>query len=283
MYVHQKISENLQRRLYKDHTIVIPVQESPEYVNKTVKFAPYLDGCSRRMKLSTSQLVVEVSQTQPTFLDDGAGRKTIDFWDREEGGGAFARKMVSDLLDMKSQLPNVKSIKFIFWCNDFMPNCQHWVNEVLLLQKQWNNMPVKIQLHTFDYEDPDAGDGGYNQVQMWQMRMEEDDDMVGLTGVDFLAIDFKEDAVMRENWVGRELDPKAWSDEDFLDIDYDDVYEAVRRGEIYCPPLYVSMKADTSSVLEEYVPRGTGGTQRGAGLVESSRRGTKRVAGDLSD
>ncbi|KAF5007733.1 hypothetical protein FDECE_5981 [Fusarium decemcellulare] len=240
LYVHPTISNDLLPRLYKNHAIVIPIQEPCDYTHGKPWLVHHLEASSRMMKQRSDKLIVEASQTKPCYSigSDGKREKHNSFWDDEDGGGEFAKKLIQDLLSMNPQLSNVSRIEFFFWCGDWYVWQQHWEEGLKQLREEWDRpITVYVQLNLFGFEDPECGDMGSNFVQCWHDQAEYDEEFS--SWLDFAAIDLDYAEHQAGKFEGRNFDPTAWEDPYFLDREEEEQENALHCGVTECRPLFV--------------------------------------------
>ncbi|KAJ4263438.1 hypothetical protein NW762_006257 [Fusarium torreyae] len=236
LYVDETITKELQHRLYANHAMVIPIQEPSRYAIGDWTFAPQVTECSRMMKQRSKILTIEMCQTTPSHyanppLDkDGKPKEAHGFWERN-GGDTFAKKVVGELLDFKSELPAVKTIKIVFWDGNWFAYNRHWKEPLKQLQKEWPEILLDVEYNLFDYDDPDAGDGGSNMIQVWNNWRKKS------CGTSFAANNFHE--VRKRKFEGYRINIEAWEDERFSYFDYIQVNRALRCFNVDVRPIFV--------------------------------------------
>ncbi|KAF7554447.1 hypothetical protein G7Z17_g2911 [Cylindrodendrum hubeiense] len=240
LYVHESITEDLQPRLYRDHTIVLPLQEPSEFVKGEDTVAHHLEKVSRMMKNRATTIIIEAAQTGRVYETDeentsgGEPEEDYDFWHEEQGGVRFAKKITQELLSMKAQLPSATRVKLIFWFGKWVTYSQHWKSQLAWLKKQWDELEVEIQLNLFDFDDPDAGDGGSNWIQCWKEEYKD------TPYIDFSAIDLSYNDHQSGQYTGMEFDPAGWEDPYVNTMSTEEKNEILHSGaRVECRPLFV--------------------------------------------
>ncbi|CAH0003378.1 unnamed protein product [Clonostachys byssicola] len=169
LYVHPRITEDLQHRLYGNHALVIPIQEPRKYIKGDQQLDLPVSKLSQRRRGSATSIIFEISQTEQVYLYTPDGKQDIDhdFWDDDRKGNALAKLLTGEALRLKSDLPNVGMVSFVFWYGEMSVYVNDWKRELAGLQDQWEDLYITVELNLFEYEDPEAGDGGYNFIQGW--------------------------------------------------------------------------------------------------------------------
>ncbi|KAF4967690.1 hypothetical protein FSARC_4750 [Fusarium sarcochroum] len=238
LYVDETISRELQPRLYKNHAMVIPLQEPSRYTIGNWKFTPHVTECSRMMKQRSKTLTIEMCQTTKSLYadssldEDGEPKEPYEFWEGD-GGDAFAKRLIGELLDLKSELPSIGTIKFVFWDGSWFAYDHHWEEPLKKLQKEWPEIFLDVEYNLFDYSDPDAGDGGSNDIQQWhewEQRTEH---------AWFAANNFKEVNHRKGDFKGHQIDIEAWDDEDFIYLNSREREDALRYFDVEVRPMFV--------------------------------------------
>lgn len=237
MYVHPTITNELYPLLYKDHALVLPIQEPARYCKEGKRLTPSIDKISRMRRLCTEKIIVEISQTERVFSADeeeeesGPDDEPRRVWDSEDD--EFARKLVDELVEMKDQFPSVETIQFIFWFGIWEASAEDWRDPLVDLQEAWGGVHIEIQLNIFDYVDENGGDGGRNWIQSWDREYEETGEVM------FKAVDLNYREHQQGHYEGRVFDPRGWELEDFMVMDDDRKDFCLHKWNQTCRPLYV--------------------------------------------
>ncbi|KAF4345623.1 hypothetical protein FBEOM_420 [Fusarium beomiforme] len=216
LYVHNLISKDLQPRLYRYHAIAIPIQEPSTYATGSWSIVPRM-ACSKMMKQCSKTLIIEMSQTTISYFPDSKLEEDGDedpvedteFWSttsRRRGGEMLARKLINDILALKSKLPAVTTLKLVFWFGYWEAYVDDWEEHLKKVKDKWPGLFLQIQFNLFDYSDPDAGDGGSNFIESWYEWSLETD------GVRFEANNFKWKRHRKGDFRGRNIDVSIWKD-----------------------------------------------------------------------
>ncbi|KAM0549871.1 hypothetical protein ACHAPJ_009118 [Fusarium lateritium] len=236
LYVDQTITKELQPRLYSNHVMVIPIQEPSQYAIGDSTFVPQVTECSRMMKERSRTLTIEMCQTIPSHYadspldEDGKPKEAHSFWEGK-GGDTFAKKVVRELLDLLSELPEVKTIKLVFWDGNWFAYKSHWEEPLEQLKQEWPEILLDVEYNLFEYDDPDAGDGGSNMIQVWNDWGKE------TPGTWFAANNFQE--VRKGKFEGYQINIEAWEDEDFCYLDFAEREDALRSFDVDVRPMFV--------------------------------------------
>ncbi|EEU45293.1 uncharacterized protein NECHADRAFT_28652, partial [Fusarium vanettenii 77-13-4] len=152
LYVHWMITEELQNRLYKNHAIVIPFQEPSEYVISNRTFAQHINKTTRRMKMHTDKIIVEMVQTKEARYPDntldrnGIRKNDGDFWIDVEAGGDFPTRVVHELLWMRQHLPAVRTVKFVLWEGEWSMYSRAWTEPLQRLLDNWGELHIEVEI-----------------------------------------------------------------------------------------------------------------------------------------
>ncbi|KAI8669673.1 hypothetical protein NCS57_00783200 [Fusarium keratoplasticum] len=253
LYVHWMITEELQNRLYKNHAIVIPFQEPSEYVISNRTFAQHINKTTRRMKMHTDKIIVEIVQTKEArYPDNSFDRNGIrkyygNFWRDHEAGADFPRRVVHELLWMKQHLPAVRTVKFVLWEGQWSMYPTAWMEPLQRLLDNWSELHIEVEINLFDYEDPDAFDGGMNFIQVWYHHCEP------IERISFSANDFHWDDHEFGDYWGYRIEPRCFEDEYWEEMDpaernaileAGDAGDLVYLGEVECRPLLLRTYMD---------------------------------------
>ncbi|KAH8601164.1 hypothetical protein B0O99DRAFT_589237 [Bisporella sp. PMI_857] len=121
LYIHQSITNDLQSRIYKNQTIVLPFQE-PSQCLKSRGIA----GCGSWQSLADIKesrreyhRVTEKGEDQIEDPEDYA------FWD-DDSRGDLTDKLEREFLAIKRAMPALKQVKFILWCGLWTPYEGDW-------------------------------------------------------------------------------------------------------------------------------------------------------------
>ncbi|KAF5561858.1 hypothetical protein FPHYL_5989 [Fusarium phyllophilum] len=241
LYVHEIISDDIQPRLYQNHAIVVPLQEPSTYATGEWSIVPRI-ACSEMMKQRSNTLIIEMSQTTISYYPDSDLEEDYDedpvedesFWDiLSQGAKTFPQKLINDILALKSSLPALKTIKFVFWFGNWTAYCDSWEKHLEKLRATWPGPLLKIELNMFEYEDHDAGDGGSNWIEGWYYWA------IERKRIWFQANNLKWKDHARGDFRGRRINVRLWQDEEFLDGDLDDRERALHRKRCEVKPLFV--------------------------------------------
>uniref|UniRef100_A0A8H7N3M8 Uncharacterized protein n=1 Tax=Bionectria ochroleuca TaxID=29856 RepID=A0A8H7N3M8_BIOOC len=219
LYVHPRITEDLQHRLYGNHALVIPIQEPSKYIKGDQQLILPVSKLSQRRKSSATSIIFEISQTEQVYRYTPDGKQVVDygFWDgRSETSNALAKLLTGAALHLKSDLPNVVMVCFVFWYGEMSVYVDNWKRELAALQDQWEGLYITVELNLFEYEDPEAGDGGYNFIQGWDKHFKAE-----VIRGSFLANNLTLMEHEDGRYEGRLFDPTGWDDPD----SEDDMYE----------------------------------------------------------
>ncbi|KAM0417234.1 hypothetical protein ACHAPT_012745 [Fusarium lateritium] len=248
LYVHQMITDELQHLLYKNHAIVVPFQEPSEYINNNSTFAQHLDKVTRRMKLQTDTIIIEIVQTEKARYPDNAldGIKNSDsyFWFDSEAGAGFPRRVVRELLSMKDQLPAVRTIKFVLWEGEWYMKPRPWSETLGKLLFHWEEVNIDVEINLFDYvemnilNDDDLDDEGMNLIQEWH------DDCEQIDRISFAANDFHYDDHEFGDYWGYRFDPAGFDHDEFYQMYPEERDEILYTGPVECRPLFVKTYMD---------------------------------------
>ncbi|KAF4984495.1 hypothetical protein FZEAL_343 [Fusarium zealandicum] len=109
-----------------------------------------------------------------------------------------------------------------------------------------SNIPslwLNIQFNLFDYHDPDAGDGGFNWIQGWDIFADRTQKWRTTLQVRFSAMDLRWKDHISGHYEGREFEPKGWSNP-YVNTMYgweqDDVLYKYGSLTETCKPLFVT-------------------------------------------
>ncbi|KAH6960411.1 hypothetical protein DER45DRAFT_158118 [Fusarium avenaceum] len=239
LFVDKGISDDLQPRLYENHTMVIPIQEPCQYIIKNSTFAPQVAKCSRMMKERSKTIVIEMAQTDMSHhanaeLDeDGNPEIAYEFW--ESQGSVFAEKLIDDLLALKPELPGFKTVKLVFWFANWIAYSNEWSDALERLTKEWPEIFLEIELNLFEYVDQDAGDGGSNWVEGWNEWADREE-------VTFQAMNFEWNSRSDGSFDGRMIDVAAWQDEDFIYMNMRERDMDLHWGSFKVSPMFLTIK-----------------------------------------
>ncbi|KAM0434896.1 hypothetical protein ACHAQK_008591 [Fusarium lateritium] len=240
LYVDKSISDDLEPYLYKNHTMVIPVQEPCQYILGNSKLSPQVAKCSRMMKERSKTIVIEMAQTVPSYHadfevdEDGNPEPVEEYW--ESQGSVFAEKLIDDILALKTEFPGFKTVKFVFWFAKWITYDNQWSDALERLREEWSHIFVEIEFNLFEYYDHDAGDGGSNWIEGWDAFA----DRVGLT---FQAMNIKWDTRVDGGFTGRKIDVPTWQEEDYLYMNPRDRDDALHYGSYKVSPMCVTVDA----------------------------------------
>ncbi|KAK2687940.1 hypothetical protein QWA68_012593 [Fusarium oxysporum] len=241
LYVHKSISDDLQPRLYQNHAIVVPLQEPSTYAAGDWSIVPRV-ACSKMMKQRSNTLIIEMSQTTISYYPDPDPERDLYedpmedeyFWESDSRGGkAFPQKLINDILALKPSLPALKTVKFVFWFGKWTAYQEPWEKHLEKLRVAWPELSLKIELNLFEFEDPDAGDGGFNWLETWYYWARD------TKRVWFQANNFKWKDHAKGDFRGRKINVRLWQDEEFLDGDDEDRDRALHRRRCEVKPLFV--------------------------------------------
>ncbi|KAL1597311.1 hypothetical protein SLS60_008895 [Paraconiothyrium brasiliense] len=212
LYVHTQITEELQCLIYKEHKIVIPIQELSQYIKGEKTIDTNTDHVSHQRRLGTKCIAVELIQTQDVYetdtsADEKPSSPIVDegFWD--DKGKECAKMITEALLNLKSSFPNVESVDIVLWDMDKAYfRVRDWKGPITALQSGWEGLRVFIDLYVFQYYDENAGDGGYNYIQGWDRQYKKQKD------VHFTAtnLEWEEPTKNDEQYHGQVMNPAAW-------------------------------------------------------------------------
>ncbi|KAH6884893.1 hypothetical protein B0T10DRAFT_409288 [Thelonectria olida] len=259
LYVHPAITAELNQRLYRDNfSLVLPVQEPSEFAKGRGLTSETLERCLKEtsplMKQRCEKLIVEASQTQVPDED-------YDYWYHNAD---FPTRLIPALLSIRSELPALKEVEFIFWFGNWVASVREWKEHLKRLAEQWNahigqelkdvasessrptetSLHVTVQFNLFDYSDPDAGDGGSNWIQLWDRFADETEDSNSALALTFSAIDLAWGDEANGTFEGREFEPKGWAHTyvNTMSIkDRDELLHKYYYLTTTCKPLYVEV------------------------------------------
>ncbi|KAJ3542609.1 hypothetical protein NM208_g4007 [Fusarium decemcellulare] len=241
-YLDKKIFEDMQPKLYREHTMVIPIQEPCDYVKRELPFAPRVAACSKRMRQSTRELIVETSQTtishygKEFFEEYGSLEKLYAFWYKHDRGKRFAKNVVNQILSLKRELPNIKRVKFVFWFGCWIVDNFHWEAPLRKLQRNWPGLFIEVEFNLFDFIDHEVSDDNYEDHWLWIWDNWQEDKENTL----FSARNFKWAQHVKGNFLGKFIDTDAWTYEDFIYNAPDQKIRAQESGECEGRPLAVN-------------------------------------------
>ncbi|KAF5254549.1 hypothetical protein FANTH_807 [Fusarium anthophilum] len=241
LYVHKIISDDLQPRLYQNHTIVIPLQEPSTYATGEWSIVPRM-ACSKMMKQRSKTLIIEMCQTTISYYPDSDLEEDYDedpvedesFWEPDSRGGkALPQKLINDILALKQSLPALKTIKFVFWFGNWTAWCSDWEEYLEKLRATWPEPLLKIELNLFEYVDDQVADGGWNWIEEWYYWA------IERKRIWFQANNFKWKDHAKGDFRGRTINVRAWQDEEFLGWDDEEADRALHRRVCHVEPLFV--------------------------------------------
>ncbi|RSL68618.1 hypothetical protein CEP54_002725 [Fusarium duplospermum] len=241
LYVHWKITEELQHHLYKNHALVIPFQEPSEYILNNGTFAQHIDNPTRRMKMKTDKIIVEIVQTKkaiyPQNPRDITGRRKHSsiFWMDREAGRDFPRRVVHELLQMKDHLPAVRTVEFELWEGEWYMNSNGWREPLQRLLDNWDELHIEVQMNLFDF------DGRMDNINAWCRHFEP------IEEISFFANGFSwDDHEARDYW-GRRIDPRGFASDYWNEMAFE-ILEMVDEfyftEDVECRPLFVKPYMD---------------------------------------
>ncbi|KAF4455589.1 hypothetical protein F53441_2113 [Fusarium austroafricanum] len=213
LYVHDIISEELQHRLYRNHSMVIPIQEPSVYATGFWNIPLRTAHCSRLMKQRSNTLILEMSQTGNSYYADAESEDDEDepehddeFW--RSGGIRLAEKTIHDILALKSELTAVTKVKLVFWFGYWDIWVDQWRDPLKRLMTEWSGLDIDIEFNLFEYYDHNDGIRGSNWIESWHYWAK------GFARLSFVANNFNWDDDV-EDVRGRVIKVEAWQDELF--------------------------------------------------------------------
>ncbi|KAF4462819.1 hypothetical protein FALBO_10361 [Fusarium albosuccineum] len=240
-YLDMKIFEDMQPHLYRNHTMVIPIQEPCDYVKRELPFAPRVAACSKRMRQSTKALIIETSQTtishygKEFFEEYGDLKNLYAFWYKHDRGKKFAKKVVNEILSLKKELPNIKKLKFVFWFGCWIVDNRHWKKSLRKLQKEWPGLFIEVEFNLFDFIDHEVGQDNYEDHWLWIWDNWQEDN----ENTRFSARNFKWAQHVKGNFLGKSIWTDAWTYDDFFHNTPAEKIRAQESGECEGRPLAV--------------------------------------------
>ncbi|RSL64004.1 hypothetical protein CEP51_013215 [Fusarium floridanum] len=212
-YLDKNIFQDVQPQLYQEHTMVIPIQEPCDYVTHELPFAPRVAACSKRMRQSTRELIIEASQTTTShygeefYKEYGDLKYLYAFWYEHDRGKKFAEKVINEILSLKKELPNIKKVKFVFWFGCWIVDNSHWENSLEKLQEEWPGLFIEVEFNLFDFIDHEVSQGNYYDHWLWIWdNWQEDNEKTK-----FSARNFKWAQHAKGNFLGKFIDTEAWT------------------------------------------------------------------------
>ncbi|RSL88537.1 hypothetical protein CEP52_013956 [Fusarium oligoseptatum] len=254
LYVHRKITEDLQHRLYKNHAIVIPFQDAGEYIRNDGTFAQYINKPTRRMKMQTDKIIVEVVQSKrrvfPQNPHDRNGTmnhmRYVMHWQDLQGGNVFPPKVVPELLQMKNHLTAVKTIKFVLWQGEWHMSIMSWRDPLQSLLDNWDGLRIELEMNVFDYQEPPRQQGFPNIIQAYHRHC------APIERISFSANDFHWEDHESGNYWGHRIDPTGFASQRWRETDprlrhtleTPEARSPVYMGEVERRPLLVKPHVD---------------------------------------
>ncbi|KAJ4264246.1 hypothetical protein NW762_005440 [Fusarium torreyae] len=101
---------------------------------------------------------------------------------------------------------------------------------------------LKVQFNLFDFSDPDAGDGGWNDVQLWDSYADRTLKNDSTLQLEFVAKDLKYEEHVQGILEGRQFNPKGWAHEEINlmnERDRDAMLHTRCVSKDTCQPLYI--------------------------------------------
>ncbi|KAL4730908.1 hypothetical protein ACLX1H_002950 [Fusarium chlamydosporum] len=171
LYLNKTIAQDAQHLLYKHKNLEMGIMVfNPTEYETSEGFAPLIKQCSRRMKQSSSRLIIGTSRfmavpgglgVQYINIHDGT---TAEDWINKfcglEGHEPLAKKLIDELISLRPELPNVRVIEFKFFNAFRLVVRMHWLKYFMELRDAWPEIDIDLgYLNGFD---------GSEHLQQWK-------------------------------------------------------------------------------------------------------------------
>lgn len=116
-----------------------------------------------------------------------------------------------------------------------------------MLLDNWDGLHIEVEMNLFDYEDPDAFDGGMNFIQVWHHHCKPTE------RISFSANDFRYDDHELGDYWGHRINPEGFDSDYWDEMDPDerdymfatlDPGRPIYTGEVESRPLFVKTCMD---------------------------------------